>query len=39
VSHSASVLAIDQRGRLALSIPFGMAAEDVAADLRLLLAE
>jgi protein SCO1/2 len=39
VSHSAGLVAIDSQGRLALSMPYGLTAEDIASDLRLLLAE
>jgi protein SCO1/2 len=37
VDHTASVMVLDQEGRLRLVIPFQMPAEDIAADLKQLL--
>ena len=37
MDHTASVMVIDQIGRLKLVFPFGVPAEDMAADLRMLL--
>ncbi len=37
IDHTASMMVIDRDGRLKLVLPFGVTAEDVAADLRMLL--
>ncbi|GAB4579750.1 MAG: SCO family protein [Anaerolineales bacterium] len=37
IDHTASLMVIDQQGRLKLVLPFGVSAEEVAADLRRLL--
>ena len=37
LDHTASTLVIDRTGRLKLILPFGTSAEDMAADLRMLL--
>ncbi|HNB53416.1 MAG TPA: SCO family protein [Anaerolineales bacterium] len=37
MDHTASTMVIDQEGRLKLVWPFGVTAEDVASDLRMLL--